>query len=68
MLTVDQYEYIRIAHRVYGKGIRHTSRHKGLTLQTQKQTQSMISKKKGLTRMLVNPLKRLSFIGAETQN
>jgi len=29
MLTVDQYEYIRIAHRVYGKGIRQISRDTG---------------------------------------
>jgi DNA-binding phage protein len=29
MLTVDQYEYIRIAHRVYGKGIRQIARDTG---------------------------------------
>ena len=29
MLTVDQYEYIRIAHRVYGKGIKEIARDTG---------------------------------------
>ncbi len=29
MLTVDQYEYIRIAHRVYDKGIREITREMG---------------------------------------
>ncbi len=29
MLTVDQYEYIRVAHRVYGKTIRKIARETG---------------------------------------
>jgi hypothetical protein len=29
MLTVDQYEYIRVAHRVYGKTIREIARETG---------------------------------------
>ena len=29
MITMDQYEYIRIAHRVYGKGIRQIQRESG---------------------------------------
>ena len=29
MLTVDQYEYVRIAHRVYGKKIREIARETG---------------------------------------
>ena len=30
MLTVDQYEYIRIAHRVYGKKIRESQERQGI--------------------------------------
>ena len=36
MLTVDQYAYIRIAHRVYGKGIREISRDTGHSKNTVK--------------------------------
>ena len=36
MLTVDQYEYIRIAHRVYGKTIREIARETGHSRNTVK--------------------------------
>jgi len=36
MLTVDQYEYIRIAHRVYGKKIREITRETGHSRNTVK--------------------------------
>jgi len=36
MLTVDQYEYIRIAHRVYGKTIRKITRETGHSRNTVK--------------------------------
>ena len=35
MLTVDQHGYIRIAHRVYGKGIREIARETGHSKNTQ---------------------------------
>jgi predicted transcriptional regulator len=36
MLTVDQYEYIRVAHRVYGKTIRKIARETGHSRNTVK--------------------------------
>jgi hypothetical protein len=47
MLTVDQYEYIRIAHRVYDKGIRQIARETGHSRNTGTRIYNRLKNEKG---------------------